>query len=97
MRRLSDQEGQHLLLITRREAGSPIRLRRAMVVLASVGGNSVPAIAHLVQADEVAIREVIHRFDEVGWPAGTLGEKVAVPVQSVATGNVHRRDGQHPP
>ena len=33
VRRLSDQEGQTLQRITRRGTGSPIRLRRAMVVL----------------------------------------------------------------
>ena len=66
VRRLSDQEGQTLLRITRRGTGSPIRLRRAMVVLASAGGNTVPAIARLVQADEDTIRQVIHRFNEMG-------------------------------
>src|SRR3954451_14273940 len=66
VRRLSDQEGQQLLRITRRGTGSPIRLRRAMVVLASAGGNTVPAIARLVSADEDTIRQVIHRFNEMG-------------------------------
>ncbi|WP_416903502.1 IS630 family transposase [Micromonospora echinospora] len=66
VRRLSDQEGQLLLRITRRGTGSPIRLRRAMVVLASAGGNTVPAIARLVEADEDTIRQVIHRFNEMG-------------------------------
>ncbi|WP_244162070.1 helix-turn-helix domain-containing protein [Micromonospora eburnea] len=66
VRRLSDHEGQQLLRITRRGTGSPIRLRRAMVVLASAGGNTVPAIARLVQADEDTIRQVIHRFNEMG-------------------------------
>ncbi|WBB89337.1 IS630 family transposase [Verrucosispora sp. WMMC514] len=66
VRRLSDQEGQQLLRITRRGTGSPIRLRRAMVVLASAGGNTVPAIARLVQADEDTIRQIIHRFNEMG-------------------------------
>ena len=66
VRRLSDQEGQQLLRITRRGTGSPIRLRRAMVVLASAGGNTVPAIARLVQADEDTIRQVTHRFNEMG-------------------------------
>ncbi|WP_233579681.1 IS630 family transposase [Verrucosispora sp. FIM060022] len=66
VRRLSDQEGQQLLRITRRGTGSPVRLRRAMVVLASAGGNTVPAIARLVQADEDTVRQVIHRFNEVG-------------------------------
>ncbi|MFG1676010.1 hypothetical protein [Micromonospora sp. NPDC049282] len=58
VRRLSDQEGQQLLRITRRGTGSPIRLRRAMVVLASAGGNTGPAIARLVQANEDTIRQV---------------------------------------
>src|SRR3982751_6367995 len=57
VRRLSDEEGQRLLQIVRR--GEPkmtksvIRYRRAMVVLASASGNTVPAIARLVAADRV--------------------------------------------
>ncbi|GAA4580645.1 hypothetical protein GCM10023176_60480 [Micromonospora coerulea] len=35
-------------------------------MLASAGGNTVPAIARLVQADEDTIRQVIHRFNEMG-------------------------------
>jgi transposase len=66
VRRLSDHEGQRLQQIVRRGTGSPIRLRRAMVVLASAGGNTVPAIARLVQADEDTVRQVIHRFNEMG-------------------------------
>jgi transposase len=66
VRRLSDQEGQQLLRITRRGTGSAIRLRRAIVVLASAGGNSVPVIARLVSADEDSVRQVIHRFNEMG-------------------------------
>jgi transposase len=37
-----------------------------MVILASAGGNSVPVIARLVQADEDSVRQVIHRFNEMG-------------------------------
>jgi transposase len=37
-----------------------------MVILASAGGNTVPAIARLVQGDEDTIRQVIHRFNEMG-------------------------------
>ena len=37
-----------------------------MVVLAPAGGNTVPAIARLVSADEHTIRQVIHRFNEMG-------------------------------
>src|SRR5881409_3603373 len=73
VRRLSDEEGQRLLQIVRR--GEPkmtksvIRYRRAMVVLASASGNSVSAIARLVAADEDTVREVIHRFNELGMGA----------------------------
>ena len=66
VRRLTDQEGRRLQQIVRRGTGSAVRLRRAMVILASASGNTVPAIARLVQGDEDAIRQVIHRFNEMG-------------------------------
>ena len=98
VRRLSDQEGQRLQQIVRRGTGSPMRLRRAMVVLASAGGNTVPAIARLVQADEDTVREVIHRFNEMGlacldprWAGGR--PRLISPDDE----SVHRRDGHHPP
>jgi transposase len=73
VRRLSDEEGQRLLRIVRRgepkTTKSVIRYRRAMVVLASAGGNSVPVIARLVAADEDTVRAVIHRFNELGMGA----------------------------
>ncbi|GAA2415154.1 hypothetical protein GCM10010255_61600 [Streptomyces coeruleofuscus] len=43
-----------------------MRYRRAMMLLASAGGNRVPVIAQLVQADEDTVRAVIHRFNEIG-------------------------------
>jgi hypothetical protein len=66
VRRLSDHEGRRSQQIVRRGTGSAVRLRRAMGVLASAGGNTVPAIARLVQADEDSVRQVIHRFNETG-------------------------------
>jgi hypothetical protein len=51
VRRLSDSEGLRMG-ISHRGAGTPIRLRRSTVVLASADGNTVPAIARLMQADE---------------------------------------------
>lgn len=36
------------------------------MLLASAGGNTVPVIANLVQADEDTVRDVIHRFNEIG-------------------------------
>jgi transposase len=66
MRRLAGQEGQQLQRIVRRRSTSSVRYRRAMMILASVGGNRVPVIAKLDQADEDTVREVIHRFNEIG-------------------------------
>ena len=66
VRRLTDKEGRRLQQIVRRGSISPVRYRRAMMILASAGGNRVPVIAQLVQADEDTVRDVIHRFNEIG-------------------------------
>src|SRR3954471_3045468 len=66
VRRLTDQEGQKLQQIVRRGSTSTVRYRRAMMLLASAGGNRVPVIAQLVQVDEDTVRDVIHRFNEIG-------------------------------
>ncbi|GAA0514159.1 hypothetical protein GCM10010390_15570 [Streptomyces mordarskii] len=63
---LTDQEGQKLQQIVRRGSTSSVRYRRAMLLLASAGGNRVPVIAQLVQAGEDTVRDVIHRFNEIG-------------------------------
>lgn len=49
------------------------------MLLASAGGDRVPVIAWLVQAGEDTVRDVIHRFDEIGmacldsrWAGGRL-------------------------
>lgn len=66
VRRLTDQEGQKLQQIVRRGSTSSVRYRGAMMMLASAGGNRVPLIAQLVQADEDTVRDVIHRFNKIG-------------------------------
>ncbi|WP_438452974.1 IS630 family transposase [Streptomyces asiaticus] len=66
VRRLTDQEGQKLQQIVRRGSTDSVRYRRAMMLLASAGGNRVPVIAKLVQADEDTVRDVIHAFNEKG-------------------------------
>ncbi len=66
VRRPTDQEGQKLQQIVRRGSTSSVRYGRAMMLLASAGGNRVPVIAQLVQADEDTVRDVIHRFNEIG-------------------------------
>ena len=68
-RRLSDQEGQRLRQIVRRGKHGSIRVRRAMIIMASASGTPVPAIARLVAADEDTVRDVIHAFNEKGLAA----------------------------
>jgi len=45
---------------------SVVRYRRAMVVLASAGGNTVEVIARPVQTSPDRVREMVHRFNELG-------------------------------
>ena len=70
VRRLSDHEGRLLQQIVRRGGGrsekSIVKWRRAMVVMASASGNTVPAIAKLVATSEHRVREMIHRFNDKG-------------------------------
>ncbi|WP_017578580.1 IS630 family transposase [Nocardiopsis kunsanensis] len=65
-RRLTDPEGQKLQRIVRRGSTNSVRYRRAMMILASSSGNTVPVIARLVAADEKTVREVIHAFNDQG-------------------------------
>ena len=70
VRRLTDREGRELQRIVRRGSGSSdgsvVRWRRALVVLASAGGNTVLAIARLAATSQDRVREMIHRFNELG-------------------------------
>jgi transposase len=69
VRRLSDEEGRELQRIVRRGGKSDrsiVKWRRAMVVLASAGGNDVASIARLVQTSPDRVREMIHRFNDLG-------------------------------
>ncbi len=68
-RRLNDQEGQRLQQIVRRGKHGSIRVRRAMIIMASASGTPVPAIARLVAADEDTVRDVIHLFNQKGLAA----------------------------
>jgi transposase len=70
VRRLTDAEGRELQRIVRRGSGksdnSVVKWRRALVVLASGGGNDVAVIARMVQTSPDRVREMIHRFNEKG-------------------------------
>ncbi len=68
-RRLTDQEGQRLQQIVRRGKHESIRVRRAMIIMASASGTPVTAIARLVAADEDTVRDVIHLFNQKGLAA----------------------------
>lgn len=51
-RGLTEREGRKLHRLVGRGGASTVRLRTAMMLPASVSGNSVPVIARLLQADE---------------------------------------------
>jgi transposase len=68
-RRLTDQEGRRLQQIVRRGKHESVRVRRAMIIMASASGTPVPAIARLVAADEDTVRDVIHLFNAKGLAA----------------------------
>src|SRR2546421_12714643 len=68
-RRLTDQEGQRLQQIVRRGKHGSVRVRRAMIIMASASGTLVPAIARLVAAGEDTVRDVIHLFNAKGLAA----------------------------
>lgn len=68
-RRLTDEEGRRLQQIVRRGKHGSIRVRRALIIMASASGTPVPAIARLVAAHEDTVRDVIHAFNEIGLRA----------------------------
>ncbi len=68
-RRLTDEEGRRLQQIVRRGKHGSVRVRRAMIIMASASGTLVPAIGRLVAADEDTVRDVIHLFNEKGLAA----------------------------
>jgi transposase len=55
-----------LTQVVRRGKHGSIRVRRAMIIMASASGTPVPAIARLVAADEDTVRDVIHAFNQRG-------------------------------
>ena len=68
-RRLTDQEGRRLQQLVRCGKHESVRVRRAMIIMASASGTPVPAIARLVAADEDTVRDVIHLFNAKGLAA----------------------------
>lgn len=81
VRGLTGAEGRQLQRIVPRGSGksdnSVVKWRRALVLLAPAGGNDVAVIARMVQTSPDRVREMVHRFNELGMksldPAWTGG------------------------
>ncbi|MEV0856566.1 helix-turn-helix domain-containing protein [Nocardia fluminea] len=68
VRPVTPEEGQKLARIAKTSKVS-VRMRRAIVVMASAQRQPVPLIAKLMQVSEDYVREVIHAFNEKGFAA----------------------------
>ena len=58
--------GQRLQQILRRGKHDSVNVRRALIIMASASGTTVPAIARLVAAHEDTVRDLIHAFNREG-------------------------------
>ena len=84
-RRLTDQEGRRLLQIVRRGKHGSVRVRRAMIIMASASGTLVPAIARLAADKTPAIRR---------WARANPIEAQSGPVRALVMGGSDH--GNHP-
>ena len=83
VRPVSMEEGRRLHRISR-TAKDPVRLRRAIVVMMSAQGQSVPDIASLMQVSADYVRDVIHAFNDRGFDAMDPKWSGDVPGRSLA-------------
>ena len=67
VRDVSNDEGNRLLRIVRRSSGSVVTWRRAQMVLLSVQGMDVAAIAKVTFTSADRVREVINNFNDDGF------------------------------
>ncbi len=67
VREITNEEGQRLLRIVRRDSGSVVRWRRAQMVLLSAQGMDVAAIAKVEFTSPDRVREVLHNFNDDGF------------------------------
>src|SRR3954466_10331511 len=67
VRPISDEEGNRLLRIVRRDSGSVVTWRRAQMVLLSAQGMPVPRIAQVTFTSPDRIRDVLHNFNTDGF------------------------------
>lgn len=64
VRRLTDQGTRCFCGLCGRSRHESVRVRRALIVMASASGTTVPAIVRLVQTHEDTVRDVSHAFNE---------------------------------
>ncbi len=67
VRDITNDEGNRLLRIVRRGAGSVVKWRRAQIVLWSAQAMDVPQIARIAFTSEDRVRAVIHNFNADGF------------------------------
>src|SRR5688500_20058473 len=67
VRAISNDEGNRLLRIVRRDSGSVVRWRRAQMVLLSAQGMDVAQIADVAFTSPDRVREVLHNFNDDGF------------------------------
>ncbi len=67
VREITNDEGNQLLRIIRRDSGSVVRWRRAQIVLWSAQGMEVPQIAGIAFTSEDRVRAVLHNFNADGF------------------------------
>lgn len=69
LREITNEEGNRLLRIVRRDSGSVVTWRRAQIVLLSAQAMSPAKISEVVFTDPDTVREVIHNFNRDGFDA----------------------------
>ena len=67
VRDITNDEGNRLLRIVRRDSGSIVKWRRAQIVLWSAQAMDVAQIAKIAFTSEDPVREVIHNFNKDGF------------------------------
>jgi transposase len=69
LREISNEEGNRLLRMIRRNSGSVVTWRRAQIVLLAAQRMPAPRIAEVVFSDPDTVRDVIHNFNRDGFEA----------------------------
>ena len=69
LREVSNEEGNRLLRIVRRDSGSVVTWRRAQIVLLAAQRMPAARIAEVVFTDPDTVRDVIHNFNRDGFEA----------------------------